>query len=216
MGECAKRLKVGANLAQESADKFTNTDETIRRYVNNGLDRPIDKAVRGSVSKEAMKQPASTQKVTTPRMEKWEDLKRAPTDAERQAGRADFSPGAAWGMEGTYVGMYKDKFVGGSQCYAMAHMMQIEMEGNNYQHEIFTSDGNAIQAGDAVHYWHHDGGKEEEHWIYVYEVRDGRIYYGEGNVDVGGYRGVRYKDEPISNFSSGRWRMENIHRVRNE
>lgn len=197
-------LQIGANLAQESAEKFTNTDATIRSHVNGKMDNATDAFFNRNIPQSVLKKPVSTQKVTTPRMEKWENLQN--TDG--------FKPGTEWGWNNTYVEWYKGNYVGGSQCYAMAAMMQIEMEGSGFHHDIYTSNGGDIQPGDMVHYWHNDSGHgTEEHWIYVYDVRDGVIYYGEGNVDVGGYQGVRYKSEPVSNFSSGRWQMDNIRRV---
>lgn len=151
-------LQTGANVAKKCAESFQNTDKVLREVIGDSL------------SDEVLDVPASTQEVLTPFDAKLRELQN--TDGFRQ--------GDSWGNTGTYVNYYKDQFIGGAQCFAMAHMMQVEVTGKR-GYSIGSTSFADIQVGDAVNYYAPGTSETYGHWVFVIGKTDTSIIVAEGN-----------------------------------
>ena len=185
--KAAATVKVGANLANEAAQSFTNVDAVIRKHVESGLDNAFTQYMRDTVPDSVMEQPVSRQEVTSPRKQAWDNIKNA--EGFREGTFWDGSCGKSEGytynskLRGGSVTIY------GSGCAGMARQMQYEMEGR-VGDWVAVSTPDEIQVGDVLQYYHLDSagnvifenGYPKEHFIYVYDIQGNTIYTGEGNV----------------------------------
>ena len=82
----------------------------------------------------------------------------------------------------SYVSSYNGHSVEGAQCYAMAHMMQIEVLGAR-GYNCGTTSFDDIKVGDVIHY--KGGGADANwgHWVFVTDVQPGKIVVSEANWD---------------------------------
>lgn len=171
-------LQQGVTIANHAADNFENTDIALRKLYGDTLTEEI-KSVSASVQKvetpieaEAKSVPASVQKVETPFEAKVEQLKI----------NKDFSPGSYNPNNFMYyVESWKGQPIRGSQCFAMAHMMQVEVAGSRGYSIGSNVNVNDIQVGDVIHYYGNGADATYGHWVFVTALDGDNITVAEGN-----------------------------------
>ncbi len=83
-----------------------------------------------------------------------------------------------------WIDSYKNQPIGGAQCFAMAHMMQVEIYGKRGD-PLYNVGFENIQVGDALNYVSSDTNQYCGHWVLVTEVRENSIIVAEGNIPDG-------------------------------
>lgn len=157
-------LHQGVTIANQAADNFENTDIALRKLYGDTL------------TEEVKSVPASVQKVETPFEAKVEQLKI----------NKDFSPGSYNPNNFMYyVESWKGQPIRGSQCFAMAHMMQVEVAGSRGYSIGSNVNVNDIQVGDVIHYYGNGADATYGHWVFVTALDGDNITVAEGNREPG-------------------------------
>lgn len=149
-------LQQGITVANHAADSFENTDSALRKLFGDTL------------SEEVKKSPTSTQVVEIPFDTKVEQLKKV--FPENSYNCNDFM---------SNVTNWKGQPINGKECFAMAHMMQIEVTGRRGYSIGNSVSVNDIQVGDAIYYY--GDGAKPGHWVFVTAVNGDSITVAEGN-----------------------------------
>lgn len=152
-------LQQGVTIANTSAESFENTDITLRRLYSDWLPEEVKKDPN-----------VSTQRVLTPMEEKIDTLKE--TEGFTQG---SYNPNNFMDEVSTWNGQP----VFGSQCFAMAHMMQIEATGKRGY--SIGNNPNDIQVGDVIHYYGDGANATYGHWVFVTAVNGSNLTVSEGN-----------------------------------
>lgn len=110
----------------------------------------------------------------------YESLYGFSSRVEAMKKKEGFRQGDYWGYNNTYVNYYNGYYIGGSQCFAMAHMMQIEVMGGR-GYNIGSKSKSDIQVGDCINYDGPGTSAQYGHWVFVLEKTDDYIIVSEGN-----------------------------------
>lgn len=157
-------LYVGSKVAFQCATSYQNADIVLRKVIGDSLPDEI---------KDTNKNPPSQQQVKNEFQTKVDDMKAKDGFKQGDYNYNDFMNG---------VSSYNGQPVGGAQCYAMAHMMQIEVLGAR-GYNCGTTSFDDIKVGDVIHY--KGGGADANwgHWVFVTDVQPGKIVVSEANWD---------------------------------
>ncbi len=74
--------------------------------------------------------------------------------------------------------------IGGSQCFAMSHMIQAEIIGQRGD-RIYTSNVSDVKVGDVIHYYGDGADTTYGHWVFVTGISDNVVTVSEGNWQGG-------------------------------
>lgn len=152
-------LQQGVSIANTSAESFENTDITLRKMYSDWLPENVKR--NNSVS---------TQRVCSPLDDKIETMKVTEGFTDGSYNPNNFMGGVdTWNGQPVY----------GSQCFAMAHMMQIEVTGKRGY--SIGNNPNDIQVGDVIHYYGDGADATYGHWVFVTAVNGNNLTVSEGN-----------------------------------
>lgn len=167
-------LRKGAQVANQCADNFENTDSALRKLYSDTL------------SDEVKNSPVSGQRVLTDFQYKVETMQEKVGFMEGDDDK--------FGYQSGWIN-YNGVLIMGTQCYAMAHIMQLEIMGSTSQAPSGVRSFDEIQTGDVVNYYGKDcNDYEAGHWVFVIEKKENSIVIGEGNALGKGI--VHYREIP--------------------
>lgn len=154
-------LYVGSKVAFQCATSYQNMDKVLRDEIGNTL--PDD----------VVNSPISNQEVKNEFEAKVDEMKEKEGFRQGDYNYNNFM---------YYVSSYNEQSVEGAQCYAMAHMMQIEVLGAR-GYNCGTTSFDDIKVGDVIHY--KGGGADANwgHWVFVTDVQPGKIVVSEASWD---------------------------------